>query len=144
MVQLSTASTGGSRSGRRLFRAMRRSPDDGSPDLRDLGVRYDLENPGRVRDVYPDPEGCVGPGGGGMSVTPDDPRDMHFSLRPRSLGGSGRKPVWELNLDDLPSGLRYRQDKPGHGVIEPDSRVTLAVYVESLAATADLWKFSDE
>lgn len=104
-----------------------------------LGVRtdgppLDIE----VRDGYvqPEPEGRRGRG---MSVAPDDPRNLNARHRPPILGGTGSYPVWWISSADLGARLCYRATGPTHGVIEPAFRMTLAEYEQAIAATRFRW-----
>src|SRR5437870_3466949 len=100
-----------------LYRSMRSDPD-GYPmtgeTSRTLGVRRDW-------DVFPDPDEVLYPGGGGLSVAPDDPTNLLEHRRPPESGGSGRDPVWVINTGDLPADLTYTADEtnPKHGFLEP-------------------------
>jgi len=44
-------------------------------------------------------------GGGGMSVAPDCPGHLSEHRRPAEHGGTGKDPVWELDVADLGSPL---------------------------------------
>jgi hypothetical protein len=103
-----------------------------APNARSLGVRRDIDLPVAA--------GWVRPGTGGLSVAPDRPDHLPSHRRPPTLGGTGKDPVWELDLACLGNRLAFRQDKIEHGMIEPAWRMTLDDYVESLAATAPYWK----
>lgn len=120
--------------GRRVYRSMKE--DGGRPAVgasaSTLGVR-DVDIPTR-------PDGSVAPGTGGMSVTPDDPRELPQYRRPRALGGTGRHPVWwtELAPDDAP--VSFRQDDDFHGLVEPSAVMQGAIYVAALHATVSSWE----
>ncbi len=111
---------------------------DGLPkigdDARSLGVRLS----GRVRDIVADEAGAVHPQTGGMSVSPPPPDNLQEHRRPPEYGGAGRDPVWTLETDGLPDGLRYRSD-PGrpeeHGFIEPDLVMDIGEYRGLLGGT---------
>jgi hypothetical protein len=75
-----------------------------------------------------------------MSVAPDDPNHLQKHRRPASLGGIGLDPVWYIEVDDLPPDLQFRQDKPTHGVVEPQRAMTLQEYEQALADTRVNWK----
>jgi hypothetical protein len=113
--------------------------DSGLPKIapNHLGARLD-------GDIPVDAECMVCPDTGGMSVTPDDPADLPQSVRPRQYGGTGRRPVWVISSSSLPPTLRYRRDKPSHGLIEPSERMTSQQYLEELARTADDWTLLNE
>ena len=94
-------------------------------------------------DIKPDESGQVHPGGGGLSVTPHDPVRLPPHLRPISLGGFGKLPVFEVEEGDLGTQLRYRPDarKPDrHGQVEPALAMVLAQYQGALAATRAAWR----
>lgn len=101
-----------------------------------LGVRPGV-------DILPDDSGSVRGGGGGLSVTPDDPARLPPHLRPGRLGGRGKLPVFETSVNSLGSSLGYRAD-PGHpdrhGFIEPAYVMLLDELQLALAATAPAWK----
>lgn len=108
------------------------------PTAKTLGVR-----PGNAS--YPDvtavvPGDTVVPGTGGMSVAPDDPRNLPWRRKPVSLGGKGREPVWEIAVADLGSDLVVRFDAPTHGLIEPDAPMTLQSFQDALARTHPWWR----
>lgn len=74
----------------------------GGPIARTLGVRIPA-------DIRTGARGIVGPGTGGMSVTPDDPLLLPRYGRPPNLaGGIGKDPVWEMREDRLGDGLGFR------------------------------------
>lgn len=110
--------------------------DDGSPECgstgRTLGVRV-------PEDVAPDGDGCVHPGGGGMSVAPDDPMWLRPHRRPRTLGGTGPDPVFRADIAGLPGSLTARQDAASHALVEPAARVQLPFYIIALHGTRLLW-----
>lgn len=125
----------------RLFRSMKEAPDGLpviGPSARTLGVR-----PGNqpTPDVLAsDPADLVLPGQGGMSVAPDDPLYLQKHRRPVSLGGTGRDPVWYIEVDILGVELRFRRDHIGHGLIEPRHPLTLQDFQDALSATRPQWK----
>jgi hypothetical protein len=124
----------------KLFRAMREHPDAlplAGPGGRMLGVRPGHTPTPDVLAVHAgDP---VLPGQGGMSVAPDDPMNLIKHRRPRSLGGTGQDPVWLIGIDELGPDLRFRQDSPTHGVIEPARPMTLREFQGALASTRPRW-----
>src|SRR5437870_2027992 len=100
--------------GRIVYRSMRGDLAGGpavGPTARTLGVRLDVDLPVR--------SGQVQPNTGGMSVAPDDPRNLARRRRPPTFGGSGVDPVWAFELSDLPADLQFRLDSAMHGLIEP-------------------------
>jgi hypothetical protein len=99
-----------------------------------LGVRPGI-------DVRPDAHGQVHPGGG-MSVTPEDPKRLPLHLRPEALGGLGRLPVFHIDVGILGGCLKYVPSarKPTHhGQIEPAAPVPLATFQNELCATSGSW-----
>jgi hypothetical protein len=57
-----------------------------------------------------------------MCVAPDSPENLPTPRRPPEHGGTGKDPIWELNVVDLGDELVYREDPlmPGaHGFVEP-------------------------
>lgn len=123
----------------KLYRAM--ADDGGQPRIEmsavGLGVRLTDKAPHNDVDALA-PTDPVAPGKG-MSVAPDDPADLPPRRRPASLGGTGKHPVWEIDATDLGPDLRFRQDTPTHGLIEPARPMTLAEYVAALIATRSRW-----
>jgi hypothetical protein len=89
-------------------------------------------------------DGCVEPAprgarGRGMSVAPEEPRNLTQRHRPPELDGTGTYPIWCISSRDLGSRLRYRATSPTHGVIEPAYRMTLDDYEEALEVTRTHW-----
>jgi hypothetical protein len=122
-----------------LFRSMRSSAE-GLPlkqqSSRALGARPHI-------DIPIDRIGCVDPGMGGMSVSPDDLMHLPDHRRPPEHGGTGRDPVWVIDEVDLGAGLVYRPDPDMpdlHGFVEPAKRMRFEEYVEALYATAGSWR----
>lgn len=64
-----------------------------------LGVR-----PGT--DIRADEGGLVTPTTGGLSTTPDDPALLPPHVRPASLGGFGRLPLYVIESEQIRDGLR--------------------------------------
>ena len=116
-----------------LFRAMAAS-GSGLPELgeTDLGVRVPT-------DIRIDASGDVHPDRGGMSVAPDDPRNLHPHHRPRSLGGTGTKPVWIVLEQQLNGGLRYLATSLTHGTVGPAIRMPIASFLSALQVTQPDW-----
>lgn len=127
-----------------LYRGMRVAADGApevAPSARGLGVRPgSAATKGDVRAVRPND--LVYPGHGGLSVAPDDPTALPKFRKPPSLGGHGPDPVWSLDLSDLGPDLGFRQDKPGHGLIEPSRPMTLQEFQDALAATRFRWQLA--
>src|SRR5690242_21251496 len=98
---------------RSVYRAMREDPAGGpmvGPTARTLGVR-----PGDDILVV---AGQVSPGTGGVSVAPDSPMSLPDHRRPPELGGTGKDPVWGIDIDSLGDRVNFRQDKSNHGLLE--------------------------
>jgi hypothetical protein len=123
---------------RRLYRGM--TDADGLPltgtSGRTLGAR---PGPGRGTDI-PVVDGNVQPGQGGMSVAPDHPLNLPPHRRPSKYDGTGNDPVWEINEGELGPRLKFDQDSPGHGTIQPNAQMTWAEYLEALYETANRWR----
>jgi hypothetical protein len=113
--------------------------DDGQPHIgsEDLGVRIKI-------DIRPDEKSRVRPGMGGMSVTPDDPFDLPRPHRPLEFGGTGKRPVWQIPLHQLPGDLAYRVDpkRRTHGYIEPSKAMDLSQYQSAIESTAPAWSLT--
>jgi hypothetical protein len=93
-------------------------------------------------DIVPDERGQVRPESGGMSVTPDDPALLPVHLRPKTLGGQGKLPVFRIHVAALGALLAYRADptRPDrHGFVEPIRVMLLDAYQAALAATPPRW-----
>ena len=56
------------------------------------------------------------------------------------IDGSGRDPVWYIEVDDLGPDLLFRQDNPHHGLIEPSRPMPFLEYQVALARTRSHWK----
>lgn len=118
-----------------MYRAMKEDENSHpviTPTARTLGVRPEIDV--NVADVLVFPET------GGMSVAPDDYRNLPEHRLPPSLGGTGKDPVWEFDTALMPAGLRFRQDRTYHGLIEPRWSVTLDEFQFALAGTALDWR----
>ncbi len=123
--------------GHKLYRIMQSDPHGQpvlGPTARSLGVRPGID--------IPVTEGKVRPGVGGPSVSLDDALNLPKHRRPEEYGGTGRDPVFELDLDDLIGGLRLRvdPDEPTHGFLEPASEMQLADYRELIETTLASWR----
>ena len=124
---------------RRLFRAMRKG-DGGLPPCgsapNQLGVRPGIDIPNT-------PDEVVHPGTGGMSVTPDDPARLPPHVRPQSLGGRGKLPVFELSAAAIgpPLGVRLDPKHPErHAFLEPLNELTIHEYQDALCSTRPSWR----
>jgi hypothetical protein len=90
-------------------------------------------------DIAPDPDGSVRGGMGGLSVTPEDPDLIPFSMRPRPLGGRGRLPLWCLKSESLAPDLADRRDAINHAVVEPAREMAISDYRAAIAGTQQTW-----
>jgi hypothetical protein len=102
----------------------------------ELGVRPGI-------DIRPDAGGLVQPRTGGLSTTPDDPSKLPPHVRPQSLGGKGKLPVFVLEVDALGEELTSRRDPEHprrHAFIEPAAAMALAGLQRVLCSTRDNWK----
>jgi hypothetical protein len=94
-------------------------------------------------DIKPDREGMVGPGKGGMSVTPNDPAGLPPHLRPMSLsGGQSTLPVFSIAASELGENLEFQLAKKHperHGFVEPSMVMKIDAYQDALAATVAQW-----
>jgi hypothetical protein len=121
-----------------LFRSMQED-GNGLPapgcSARHLGVRPGFDVPAVL------PTDLVQPGQGGMSVSPDDPMNLPYFRRPPTLQGTGKDPVWEIEVTRLGPDLVYRADPnlAGHGFVEAARTMTLAEYEQALTATQPFW-----
>jgi hypothetical protein len=118
-----------------VYRAMRAQgllPSLGS-DARSLGARPGV-------DFSTDP---VGPGPNGISVSPGSPLNIRAAhRRPPEFGGTGKDPIWALNIRELPIGLKYvpdPKDPTGHGFISPATSMPFATYQSLVQSTAPAW-----
>lgn len=120
----------------KIYRLMK-ADKDGLPEVGSkfgmLGVRpKDPSNPKKRFDVpVSAPTDVIQPGMGGLSVNTDatklKPPDDEFLL-------------WEIDSDELGSGLRVEPDGPPHHVIEVAAPASLAEMQERIAETRDRWK----
>lgn len=118
-----------------VYRSMRAKgllPEAGS-SARTLGARPGV-------DV---PAGTVAPDVYGMSVSPGSPYNLPDFRRPPAFGGTGKDPVWSLDISKLPSGLTYVPDPANplkHGFIAPSIGMPFDTYESLLEATAASWE----
>jgi hypothetical protein len=121
-----------------LIRAMREDEDgcpECGPTARTLGVRLEGDLP--ITE-----DGMVEPETGGMSVALNDPHNLPRHRLPKSLGGRGIDPAWQIDDSDLPDSLTLRPDprKPSrHGFVEPIEVMPLQAYQEALASSRGNW-----
>ena len=122
-----------------LFRAMRRA-EDARPLCgqlaNELGVRPGI-------DISSDQVGRVHPETGGLSATPDDPNALPPHVRPPSLGGRGKLPIFVVEAAALQSDLAVRRDPKHplrHAFIEPSARMALSSLQEYLCGSRTHWK----
>ena len=83
-------------------------------------------------DVFPDEDGNVFPGGGGMSVRPN----------PEAIPGhllKGDCVVWEMNTDLLPDVLVHIPENDAHGLIEPAGTMRFEDFADAIAETREDW-----
>jgi hypothetical protein len=124
-----------------LYRAMTAGGDDmpmtGS-SARTLGVRTP---PDPYPDIRPDANGLVHPGTGGMSTAPS-PDALDPWRRPPGFGvdGTGKDPLWRINVNDLGSDLNPVLDHPGHICVEPAQTMPYTQYQNALWATRPFWQ----
>ena len=87
----------------------------------------------------------VSPGDGGLSTAPEDPMLLAVFMRPASLGGTGKRPVWAIARTCL-SGytLRSRRDGDSHELIEPAQTTTLGDFEVTIHSTAREWSIAGE
>jgi hypothetical protein len=123
----------------RVYRSMK-TASDGYPEqgrtARTLGVRPGVDIPVGV-------DGLVVGRAGGMSVAPNSPGHLPEHRRPPDRGGTGKDPVWELDVADLGHPLVYREDPllPGvHGFVEPRGPMTFADYEAAVLMTRLAWR----
>jgi len=122
-----------------LYRSMK-ATSDGSPEpgrtARTLGARPWI-------DIAVGVDGLVVGGAGGMSVAPDSPENLPAHRRPPDHGGTGKDPIWELDVTELGNERVFREDPlmPGvHGFVEPALPTTFDAYESALLATRHSWQ----
>lgn len=127
----------------KLFRGMKENavgePEIGS-SARKLGVRPGIDLPVSTAGIV------VGPGQGGMSVSPDDPMYLPEHRRPPEFRGDGRDLIWTIGEGHLGEKLRYRPDPstPRHGFVEPANAMPIEEYQHALAETRESWRKIEE
>lgn len=136
---MANVNEGGSDELRVIFKDLRRANDAPTCGPGGLHVRPDKD----VAAV--EPGDLIRPLGGGMSVTPDDPMLMPQSRKPRSLGGTSRKPVWSLKVPILDEyDLACRRDRSDHALVEVARTMTLQEAQDQLCQTATNWELAYE
>jgi hypothetical protein len=94
-------------------------------------------------DIPIDEGNRVRPNTGGMSVTADDPRRLPKHRLPRTMGGEGRDPLFEISRHALPTLLAVRADQPSpslHRLVEPATRSDFDDYQKLLYDTRASWR----
>jgi hypothetical protein len=126
------------------FRGMR-PETNGFPTIarsaRALGVRV-------PEDIAPDDAGCVGPGYGGMSVSPDSIWNVPNHRRPQGMGRGSTGPPGDhiYGIDGAPVaevGLLIRPDSSHperHAFVEAAEVMLLVRYEAALAETRPHWR----
>lgn len=128
-----------------LYRSMRKLDD--KPEVCDvvdcLGVRVEGEHP----DVFPEVDGQIVPGAGGMSVSVHDSRAIPRWRLPQRFGGENKNPLctlWVMSADGLHADLVHREDEPRddgaiHAQVEPRQPMQLVNFQTCLRSTQDVW-----
>ena len=116
-----------------IFRGM--TEEKGEPKVGD-SARTLCVRPNR--DIPVDTNGNVHPNTGGVSVSPS-PQDLPPHRKPIEFGGTGKDPVWKLDVADLGNDLQHVPDKPGHGTIQPKQSMPLSKYQTALANLKSKW-----
>src|SRR5438105_7736955 len=134
----------------KIYRSMQ--IEGGMPRLgesaRCLGVRV-------PHDIAPDQSGTVVPGPQGMSVAPSL-RQLPAHRIPMRLihlaahaAGRNDDHVWSMGegefvSDALCPGLALHVTSERHGVVCPDTAMKLAIYVQALATTRQIWSIDED
>ena len=121
-----------------VFRAMKED-SDGKPRTGNSAVTLGVRIEGSHADIQIDNQGQIHPKTGGMSVTPDDYRQLPNHRLPESLGGRGRHPIFSFQVANLPSSLTLRRDKPSHAFVEPLKSCLFEEYEQNLQGTREDW-----
>lgn len=112
--------------------------DDGLPAVGETERYLGARPTGKFRDIDVSPTGLVFPGTGGISASPPPPENIPRLIRERG------DPVWRLETEELPGGLRYRPDpdpekRDIHGFIEPSAAMAFEEYQAAIHSTRELW-----
>lgn len=94
-------------------------------------------------DITADSDGMVHPKTGGLSTTPDDPGRLPPHVRPPSLGGRGKLPLYVLEVEGDGGGLAARRDPKHphrHAFIEPTVSMALTALQALLCSGRDDWE----
>ncbi|HEY5959169.1 MAG TPA: hypothetical protein VIV60_21575 [Polyangiaceae bacterium] len=94
-------------------------------------------------DIPVGPDNFVHPRTGGLSTTPDDPALLPPHVRPPSLGGKGKLPLFALDVSLLDNSLTPRRDPKNpnkHAFIEPDSTMELSALQGHLCGSRHAWQ----
>lgn len=121
-----------------IFRAMQED-SDGKPRTGNSAITLGVRIEGSHADILIDSQGQVHPKTGGMSVTPDDYRQLPKHRLPESLGGRGRYPIFSFQVASLPSSLMLHRDKPSHALVEPSKSCLFEEYEQNLHGTREDW-----
>lgn len=74
-----------------------------------------------------------------MSVALDNATYLPKPRLPRSLGGEGRDPIFQISVDAFPATLVIRPDLYPHACVEPSVRCLLPDFESALASTRGMW-----
>ena len=121
-----------------VFRAMKED-FDGKPRTGNSAITLGVRIEGSHADILIDSQGQVHPETGGMSVTPDDYRQLPNHRLPESLGGRGRYPIFSFQVANLPSTLALRKDTSSHALVEPLKSCLFEEYERNLHGTREDW-----
>ncbi len=94
-------------------------------------------------DIPVDDMNHVHPNTGGMSVTIDDPRRLPKHRLPRTMGGEGRDPLYQMPCGVLSASLQLRADQPHpslHRLVEPAKRSHFNEFQNQLYRTRTSWR----
>lgn len=121
-----------------VYRAMKKDDQDKpvlGPNPRMLGVRDPT-------DITPNAQGDVTSDESGLSVSPPPPTNLPKHRRPQSLGGTGKDPVFKIDLSSIRKlDLVFIPDSqnPSHGFLAPAHQMTYRKYEDCISRTKDFW-----